>query len=159
METLVQSCQENAVSGMEHFLKVFSFVPDDRLDWAPAPTAKSAMRIAAHTAVYPAAFAQMIRDRRLPLDDVSGFVARMNTAEQAITDRAQMETVFRAGTDEVLIALNSLGPEEIGMRLDSGQGWSMPMAFLMNLPGVHAHTHTGQIDYLQTCWGDHEVHF
>ena len=35
----------------------------------------------------------------------------------------------------------------------------MPMTFLMNLPGIHANAHAAQIDYLQTCWGDQEVHF
>ena len=33
------------------------------------------------------------------------------------------------------------------------------MTFLMKLLGVHAFGHTAQIDYLQTCWGDQEVHF
>ena len=34
----------------------------------------------------------------------------------------------------------------------------MPMTFLMNLPGWHATLNTGQIDFLQTCWGDLEVY-
>jgi len=43
--------------------------------------------------------------------------------------------------------------------LESGFGWSVPMTWLMNLPGRHAMSHGAQIDYLQTCWGDQEVHF
>jgi hypothetical protein len=70
-----------------------------------------------------------------------------------------METVFRRGTDEVVTALDTLTPEEVDMRLDSSLGWTMPMTFLMTLPGTHAMSHTAQIDYLQTCWGDQEVHF
>lgn len=181
MESLITSSKKSAVNGMEQFLKVFSFVPDDKLDWTPARTAKSAMRIAAHTAIYPAVFAQMIRERKLPSDDIPGFVARMVAAEEGLSRisppptpsprtlhrgegvpgdrRAEMEGVFRKGTDEVVAALDTLTPEAIGMSLDSGLGWSMPMTFLMSLPGVHAYTHTGQIDYLQTCWGDQEVHF
>ena len=160
MESLAASYRESAVRGMEHFLKVFSFVPDDKLTWTPTPTAKSAIRIAAHTALYAGRFARMINDRKLPSsDNLAEWLAQVNAEEAAITSRIEMESVFRKGTDEVIAALDSLTPEAIGSSLDSGLGWSMPMTRLMNLPGWHATLHAGQIDYLQTCWGDLEVHF
>ncbi len=160
MDSRVASCKENAVSAMEGFLKTFSFVPDDKLTWSPTPTAKSAIRIAAHTALYAGNFAQMIRERKLPQkDDIPERLARMNAAEAAITSRAEMERIFRKNTEEVLAALDTLTPEEMEITLDSGLGWTVPMSFLMNLPGNHAMTHESQIDYLQTCWDDQVVHF
>lgn len=160
MESLVASCKESAVRGMEQLLKTFSFVPDNKLTWTPTPTAKSAIRIAAHTALYAGIFARMIKDRKLPAsDNLTEWLAQRNAEEVAITSRTEIESIFRKGTDEVIAALDSLTPEAIGTSLDSGLGWSMPMTFLMKLPGIHATGHTGQIDYLQTCWGDQEVHF
>jgi len=160
MYELIASCKESAVWGMEHFLKVLSFVPEDKLDWSPSPTAKSARKIAAHTAVYPSAFAKMIRDRRLPLgDEIPAFVAHMADAQNSLTDLAEIEAQFRSGTEELLAAFDGLTPDAVGLILDSGQGWTMPMTFLMRLPGVHAAGHAAQIDYLQTCWGDEQVHF
>jgi hypothetical protein len=144
---------------MEMFLRNFSHVPDDKLAWTPAPTAKSAIRIAAHTALYAERFARMIRERSLPkADNLEEWLAERNREEEAITSRAEMETVFRKGTDEVIEALDSLTPEDMALSLDSGLGWSVPMTFLMKLPGWHATLHTGQIDYLQTCWDDQEVY-
>ena len=155
----IASYKETAVQGMEHFLKVFSFVPDDKLVWTPTPTSKSALRIAAHTALYAERFARMINDRKLPpSDNLAEWLAQRNSEEAALTSRTVVETIFRRGTDEVIAALDSLPPEAIGTSLDSGQGWSMPMTALMNLPGWHATLHAGQIDYLQTCWGDQEVY-
>ena len=160
MESLIASCKESAVWGMEHFLKVFSFVPDDKLTWTPTPTAKSAIRIAAHTALYAGRFARMIEDGKLPVsDNLTEWLAQRNAEEAAITCRTEIESIFRKGTDEVIAALDSLTPEAIETSLDSGLGWSMPMTRLMDLPGWHATLHAGQIDYLQTCWGDQEVHF
>jgi hypothetical protein len=160
MESVVASCKESAVWGMEHFLKVFSFVPDDKLTWTPTPTAKSAIRIAAHTALYAGRFARMINDRKLPSsDNLSDWLAQRNAEEAAVTRRTEMESIFRKGTEEVIAALDSMPPEAIGTSLESGLGWSMPMTFLINLPGFHATLHAGQIDYLQTCWNDQEVHF
>jgi len=160
MESLVDSCKKSAADGMEHFLKVLSFVPDEKLSWTPTPTAKSAIRIAAHTSLYAGRFAHMIRERKLPRhDNLTEWLARRNAAEVALTSRAEVEDSFRKGTDEVLAALDSLTAEEIELTLESGFGWSVPMTWLMNLPGSHAIAHAAQIDYLQTCWDDQEVHF
>lgn len=151
--------QKAAVDGMELFLRNFSHVPDDKLHWSPAPDAKSALRIAAHAALYARRFAQMIRDRQLPqVGNLDEWLSQRNAEEEAITNRQDLEAVFRAGTAEVLEALATLTPEEIEGSLDSGQGWMMSMYFLMALPGWHATLHCGQIDYLQTCWGDQEVY-
>ena len=160
MDSLVASCKESAVRGMEEFLKDLSFVPDDKLTWTPTPTAKSAIRIAAHTALYAGRFARMIKDGKLPgSDNLAERMAQRNAEEAAITNRTEVESIFRKGTDEVIAALDSLTPEAIGATLESGFGWSMPMTLLMNMPGLHAMSHAGQIDYLQTCWGDQQVYF
>jgi len=108
---------------MEYFLRNFSHVPDDKLDWTPTSTAKSAIRVAAHTALHAGRFARMIRDRRLPAaDNLTEWLAQRNAEEAAITSRKEMERAFREGTAEVLEALDTLTPEEIEMSLDSGQG-------------------------------------
>src|SRR5260221_8246120 len=105
MESLVASCKESAVRGMEHFLMVFSFVPDDKLTWTPTPTAKSAIRIAAHTALYAGIFARMIDDRKLPSsDNLTEWLAQRNAEETAIRSRTEMESIFRKGTDEAIAA-------------------------------------------------------
>ena len=160
MDSSVASCKELAVEGMEEFLKTFSFVPDDKLTWTPTPTSKSAIRIAAHTALYAGRFARMLVTRKLPVsDNLAAWIAQRDAEEIAITNRADIEAIFRQGTEEVLAALDSLTPELIAAPLDFGIGFTPPMTFLMNLPGTHALSHAAQIDYLQTCWDDQEVHF
>jgi DinB superfamily len=160
VEILIASAKELASASMERFCKVFSFVPDDKLTWSPTPTAKSSIRIAAHTALYAAKFAHMINARKLPnIENIAERLAQRDATEVAITDRAEIEPIFRKGTNEVLAALDSLTPEDIELTLDSGFGWSVPMTWLMTLPGMHTHSHTAQIDYLQTCWDDQVVHF
>jgi hypothetical protein len=144
---------------MELFLRNFSKVPDDRLTWTPTPTSKSAIRIAAHTALYAGRFAQMIRERALPkAENLDQWLAQRNAEEELLTSRAEVQAVFREGTAQVISALESLTPVEIESTLDSGQGWQMSMIWVMGLPGWHSTLHTGQIDYLQTCWGDQEIY-
>lgn len=155
----IELAKDRAVSSMEFFLRNFAYVPDDKLTYQPVPSAKSALRVAAHTALYAGRFAQMIRDRRLPTpDNLDEWVAERTAEEIAVTNRADIERIFREGTAEVVAALDSLTPEEVDMTLESGQGWTMPMRQLMNLPGWHATLHVGQIDYLQTCWDDQHIY-
>lgn len=159
MNEAIALAKKAAVDNTEIFLRNFSKVPEDMLTWSPAPTAKSALRIAAHTGLYMSRFAGMIRDRKLPqVDNLEAWLAQRNAEETAITTREEVEQAFRSGTEEVLTALDGLTAEDVEGSLDSGQGWSMSMKFLMNLPGWHTSVHLGQIDYLQTCWGDQEIY-
>ncbi len=56
-------------------------------------------------------------------------------------------------------ALDTVPPEVVGTALDTSLGRFVPMTRLIMLPGSHALSHAAQIDYLQTCWGDQDVHF
>lgn len=160
MESLIESCKKSAVNGMEWFLRSFSHVPDDRLNWSPSPGAKTSLRIAAHVAVTAGNFAKMLRERRIPFgDEIPVIVAELERAEKALTSRTEVVDLLRKNTDEVVAALDALTPEDVELVLDSSLGWTMPMTFLMKLPGIHAYSHTGQIDFLQTCWDDQEIYF
>ncbi len=155
MNPEIELSKLTAVQGMDLFLRNFSKVPDDKLTWAPTPTSKSALRVAAHTAVTSANFAEFIRNRKLPAgDDIPDFMARTAAAEAAITTREEMEGVFRDNTQKVLDALDTLTDEDFELVFDSG----MSMKFLMRLAGWHATLHLGQIDYLQTCWNDQQIY-
>ena len=159
MDPRIELSKKSAIDNMEMFLRNFSKVPDDRLTWTPTPTAKPAIRIGAHAALYAGRFAQMIRARALPkVENLDEWLAERSKEEAAITTRAEVESIFRQGTAEVQEALDTLTSEDIESSLDSGQGWQMSMIWVMGLPGWHATLHTGQIDFLQTCWDDQEIY-
>ena len=158
-EALIEASKKGATDAMEMFLRNFSHVPHDKLDWTPTPTAKSARKIAAHTAHINGNFAKMIRTRKFPEpDEVPEIVAGIRAAEETLTDIEEIVSTFRKNTQAVLEALDTLDAEGVAFVFDSGQGWTMSMKFLMNLPCTHVQSHIGQIDYLQTCWGDQEIY-
>jgi len=160
MDNWTEFCKKGAVGTMERFLRVLALIPEDKLTWSPSPTAKSALQIAAHTAVATGNFVQMIRDRKLPMgDEIPELVARTKLMEESLTSLSAIERALRQNTADVLAAIDGLSPEEMEIVLDSSMGWTMPMTALMNLPATHVNGHIYQLDYLQTCWGDMEVHF
>jgi uncharacterized damage-inducible protein DinB len=158
MEGWVERCKRRTVESTDQFLTTFSFVPEDKLHWSPAPTAKSAMRIANHTAYYAGIFAQVIKDGRFPTMDREQHAAARKAAEEADTTREEVISLLRKNTDEVLAALDALTPEMIESTVET-PAFPAPMTFFMDLPAGHADGHASQIDYLQTCWDDQEVHF
>ena len=156
---LIENCKNDAVTAMEWFLRNLSYVPEDKLNWVPTATSKSALQIAAHTAVAAGNFAAMIRARKLPGgDELTAFIEKTTAAEKQLTDLGEVKDLLRKNTEEILAALDDLAPEDTQLTLDSSLGWSMPMTFLMKLPAFHAIGHTAQIDFLQTCWGDQQIY-
>ena len=141
------------------FLRNFSKVPDDKLTWQATPTAKSALRIGAHTALYASRFAKMIKTQSLPAPtNLADWLAGLEAEEIAVTSREEVERNMREGTAEALEALDALKPEDLDLSIDSGQGWTMTMLQVVGLPAFHATVHCGQIDFLQTCWDDQEIY-
>lgn len=156
MDDLIAQCKSRTIAAMEMFLRNLSHVPVERLEWSPSPTAKSSLQIAAHVAGYSGAFASIIRTGEFPAT-VEEFMTPIQLAIDGVRSVVEAESVLRLGTTETLDALDSVTPERIKSSLESPIG-PTPFLFFMTLPSVHLTLHTGQIDYLQTCWGDQEVY-
>jgi len=148
--------KERATEAMDYFLRVLSFVPEDKLTWKPAPTAKSALEIAAHCAGYSGVFAWIIRAGKFPCS-VDEFRATVNAAIDSVTTVEEAETMLRQGIADSVAALDIVKPEQVGSFVESPQGQT-PFNFFLTLPATHLEGHVAQIDYLQTCWDDQEVH-
>ncbi|MCW3062736.1 MAG: hypothetical protein JWQ02_4557 [Capsulimonas sp.] len=158
MEDFIAICKERATVAMDQFLNDLSFVPADKLTWSPAPTAKSALEIAAHCAGHTGAFASVISAGKFP-DSVEEFVDPIQSAIQSITTLQQAETMLRKGIADTIAALDTVKPEQVGSMIEAPVLGPTPFNFLLTLPARHLENHGAQIDYLQTCWGDLEVHF
>ncbi|MBA4293082.1 hypothetical protein C0431_08930 [bacterium] len=159
MKNPIETAKKNTIENAEIFLRNFSHVPDDKLNWSPTPTSKSALRIAAHASLYLHRFAEMIATQSVPaVNNLDEWLAEVHAEETAIKNRDQVDAAFQSGIEAVNNALDSLTPADLENSIDSGQGWSMSMTFLINLPAWHTTLHLGQIDYLQTCWNDQTIY-
>lgn len=157
MSELIEQCKQSALRGKSQFLNTFAFVPDDKLTWSPSPTAKSALRVAAHVGITNQAFAGILRGEKMPGTSFEELIERMNAAEQGVTSREQAVQMIEESTAAVLAALDSMTPEAVGSMVETPVV-NAPMTFFMSLPGMHAGNHAAQVDYLQTIWGDLAMH-
>lgn len=141
--------QHHRLSG--RFLATFTAVPEDKLDWRAAPTAKSAMEIGCHVAAAHRYFLAGLRGDDVPFD----FPGAMAWIDERAAQYASRDDIVTCLTDsrgklDTLYA-RGINPEAF-LTNDDYQ-------FLVRLPAFHTETHAGQIDYLQTCWGDDKMYF
>jgi uncharacterized damage-inducible protein DinB len=122
------------------------FVPDDKLNWKPAPTAASALEIANHV-----------------LEPLRGMASQLRTGEfnaegAQATNRAEAQQFIVEAANDYAAALRELKAEDLQGTISLPFG-EVPKGMAISIPVVDLIHHHGQIAYLQTMWGDAESHF
>jgi uncharacterized damage-inducible protein DinB len=157
MNEAIERSKTQVVNCKDRLLKTFAAVPDDKVTWSPSATAKSALRIAAHVGVTNFGFAGVLRGQGLKSASLEELFAHFNREEAKITSREQAVKLIDDSSNAVLAALDELTDAKMATEV-MGPFGPMPMTFWMALAGRHADNHASQIDYLQTIWGDMEIH-
>lgn len=119
------------------------FIPDDKLDWKPAPGAKSALEIVNHLSEY--------------LDSVSARLGARAAAFVPAQNRDEAKAILTQSAERYLSAVRDASTEVLGHKFRDDMpltnGW---MVTASTLDTIH---HAGQIAYIQTLLGDQEIHF
>ena len=158
MNPQVEGARQGATAARDRFLKLLAAVPDDKLNWSPSPSAKSALQVAAHAAVSYRAFGAILRGDPLPATTVEEIRAHSSAEEAKLRTRQDVVAAIEAGSEEVDAAIAGLSEERLGSTVKMPM-FEAPMSFFIALPAVHLYGHGGQIEYLQTIWGDTDFHF
>ncbi len=156
-QAVIEFAKGGLTDSKSRFLKALSFVPDDKLNWRPSETAKSALRIAAHVGYSNRLFKVAVLGGPFPTNDVAAIFGQLSQDELSITSRQQAIDLIEDSTSELAGAMDRVDPENIHETPDSPFG-PLPVAFWLSLPMVHFFDHAGQLDYLQTIWGDLDPH-
>ncbi len=130
---------------VNNFCNNLDFIPDDKLNWKPAPTANSALEIANHlsNALYGI-------PHLLGGDETS---AQWTPA----TNREEAKTLLQKGADNYIAQLQKLTPQDLARTVTLPLG-ELPLPVAAGIPVVEMINHHGQITYIQTLLGDTESH-
>jgi len=146
-----------AESGKGRFLKTFGAVPADKQNYTPAEGAKTPIQLGAHIAVSNNGFAGMFEggDERMPEMDV--MMKMMAKAEAEIDTAEKVVAAVEESHTRLIASINGLSAERYASTIPTPFG-EMVIAEMVFYPGTHYHSHASQVDYVQTCYGDHEFH-
>ena len=155
---LIDETKRAVEEGMQQLLKTFAFVPEERLNWSPSPTARTPLQIVAHCGASNGAFAAILRGEKLQIpSDPKEAAAQVREGGKDIKTREGAIKSVQESSAAVLAALDAVTPEMASSHPDSPFG-KIPFVFWMRLPGDHMKAHAHQIDYLETIWGDLDNH-
>jgi hypothetical protein len=155
---LIAQSKRDTEQAAVQLLRTFEFVPEDRLNWSPSPTARTALQIVAHCRVANGMFAALLRGEALPLSsNPEEAAAQLREGGKDVSTRSAAMQSVKNSTTELLEALDKVSADMVSTEPVSPFG-SFPFPFWMRLPGEHMKGHARQIDYLQTVWGDLENH-
>ena len=124
------------------------FIPENKLNWKPAPTANSALEIVQHAARAFKYLEGMISGASGEPPEVP-LTTTAAEAKQQIIDAAVEYNQF----------LGTVDPATLTNELPMPFGATFPVSRVVSMPVVDILHHHGQIAYIQTLLGDTESHF
>ena len=159
METTIAKAQSHLESASKRVLHLLSFVPDDKLTWAPSSTARSFIQVVAHVAATNRAFAHIL-SRTMPesMPSPEEFFSNLRATEEGIATRESAIPYLQETTTELCKAIATVTAENIDSERPNPFG-SMSARAWLDIAYNHIEGHTGQLEYLQTLWGDLDNHF
>lgn len=123
------------------------FIPEDKLDWKPAPTAKNAFEITAEVEGVADGMRAVINGGEWP-----------NALPAPPTSLKEAQERIERATETYAALLRTLDPSRFGETVTL-PFMEMPFVRAVSLPAIEAVHHHGQICYIQTLLGDTESHF
>jgi uncharacterized damage-inducible protein DinB len=155
---IVSQAKKQLEASTARLLKLLSFVPDEKLDWSPSATSKSALRIITHVARSDRSFTNLIAGTMpAATPTMEEFFTDLHKADPSIASRTSAVTLLQESTTQLLAALDTVTVETLEAPCDTPVG-TYPTSFWIGIANEHRVTHTGQLEYLQTVWGDLDNH-
>jgi uncharacterized damage-inducible protein DinB len=122
------------------------FVPDDKLDWKPEPTAKSALACAIEVEHVIRNIVHVVK---------TGKWEQLPTLSEV--DKVQIQEALREAGKEFGAAVRAIPVERLADPIETPWG-TTPLAQFATYALIEASHHRGQVFYIQTLLGDTEQH-
>lgn len=140
-------------------LRSLETTPDDRLNWAPSPTARSVAHQIAHCAHAIGMIKAQMRGELFWHKTTDEADRAFREWEQSFSTREELVALVNTQCDSYLRYLDSLKEDDLEgiWILPFGLGQA-PRAATLSVPAMHTRSHIAQIDYIQTIYGDQDWH-
>lgn len=153
----VETAKADFTRVIERLKKTFSHVPDDRLHWSPAPTARTPLQQVAHVANATEGMQGWFQGEKMDFSDMVAVDAQWREEEKPFDTREKVLARLDETSNAYIAYLDSLTPEQVDSVFDAG--WEkFPMAIAITFCADHARMHMSQLEYMQTCYGDMDWH-
>ncbi len=136
------------------YLKDLSFIPEDKLTSSPGGCARNPLDFTAECAGFNRLVAALLRGEQAAYDSDS----HAKTAA-AITSFEIAKAELEASVEALAQTVESLSDEALGEAVTTPWGMETTRFGLAEIASEHITYHDGQLNYIQSLYGDGEVHW
>lgn len=143
---------------LEDLFRTVRAMPEDRLNWKPEETSRSALDLVREVTLSGTWILKIARGETLEQGKDHAKVQRAEAAKLAGIDACESEA--RQSTSQLCALISDCPTENLEdeVVLPFGKGMTVTMADLFGMHHSHIVYHTGQVNYIQTLYGDPEMH-
>lgn len=139
----------------EQMARALANTPDERVAWSPAASARTPAQLVAHAAMAVDGLQNMIDGRPFPDVSHEEFDRMMREADQPYSDRAAANALLEKNCDAYVAWLDAMTPQRLAEVIDVAFGMGkMPVSACLGFAAQHMASHTAQLEYIQTIYGD-----
>jgi hypothetical protein len=157
LEDIIPKVEAEFLLFKNRLIKVLAMTPDDKINWSPSPTARTPLQQVAHVALSIKGMQGMCNGEVMDFSNIAAVDAEWREAEKAFATREQVLALLEANSDAYIAWLDSLTPEQVASTLELPIG-PHPLAEAITWVVDHTRSHTSQIEYIQTIYGDLDWH-
>jgi hypothetical protein len=156
MTTIKQAASAMSANAIENLRTNFEAMPADKQDWKPLDAGRSALSQVQECAVINGFFASILRDRTVPEMPWEAYQA----ACAALDTPAKAAEALTASGPVLADAIVSFPDDMIDdtVTLPFGDGMVMTYTQIMFVAYWNMTYHIGQVAFIQTLYGDNEMH-
>lgn len=157
MNDIVTQAKAEFTRAKERMARALATTPDDKINWSPSSTARTPIQLVAHASMATSLLQDMLQAKPFPYGSVAEFDAGTRKMEKEYTTRAHALGILEQTSTEYFTWLDALTPEQLASTVETFFG-PFEMAAAITFAADQMRGHAGQIDYLQTVWGDTDWH-
>ena len=131
--------------------------PDDKINWSPSSTSRTPIQVVAHAAMSISGMQGMLEGKPFPFDGPAELDAFSRQEEKKYTTREAVLAELDKASEGYIVYLDSLTPEQLATNWEMPFG-TFPMTSAITFIADHLRNHAGQIEYIQTIYGDLDWH-
>lgn len=141
---------------MESLIRQAKRIPADRLTWKPMEEGRSALDQVAECAVIPGYMPGILASLKGP-EFTEETMNAYRQAKDSLDTFEKAEALLRENTAKAVAAIKAVPEDKLGLEIPFFGPEPWKIAAIMNSHAWNMNYHTGQICYIQTLLGDHEM--
>ena len=138
---------------IERLTKDLQKTPDDKLNWSPSSTSRTPLQQVAHAAISIKGMIGMMAGEPFPFESFAAMDTHMFEAEKAFQTRESVLELLHTNVSVYHAFVDVLSESDLANTVTMPFG-EFPMRSMITWPADHIRCHAGQLEYMQTIYGD-----